>query len=247
MNLQKTLDSLQPYVIGIRYIDNHVIVDVVFKEDWTILEDTKIKKVKGNEDMNYYMLFSEVEGIGLDDLLAYVDKIIKVNMDREKKHELLVKKVNELKELFKKNTLTKLTTLKFSFGEENLVGNITELDEISEPVVQSSIEEEPPIEEDIEESVIIKHPIIPKAPPVYLDENKQPIPLSEEDKEILEEEARAEKNRQIIEARKNKTVIKSLGKVELPPKKVMTQTLTAPDCECGPEEACSKCIDRKGY
>ena len=79
-NIQKTLDSLQPYVIGIRYLEGTPLVDVVFKEGWAVQEDPKIKMMKGNEEMNYYMLFSEVKGIGLDELLGFVDKTIKLNI-----------------------------------------------------------------------------------------------------------------------------------------------------------------------
>jgi len=92
-NIQKTLDSLQPYVIGIRYLEGTPLVDAVFKEGWTVPDDNKVKKVRGNEEMNYYMLFSEVAGVGLDDLLDYVKKTIDLNIEREKKHDLLKEKV----------------------------------------------------------------------------------------------------------------------------------------------------------
>ena len=107
-NIQKTLDSLQPYVIGIRYVEGTPLVDAVFKEGWTIPEDNNIKRIKGNEEMNYVMIFSEVKGVGLDDLLGYVEKTIKLNQEREKKHELLRSKVNELKEMFKKYNIPQI-------------------------------------------------------------------------------------------------------------------------------------------
>ena len=128
MNIQKTLDSLQPYVIGIRYLEGTPLVDVVFKEGWNVPEDAKIKKIKGNDDMNYFMLLSEIPGVGLDELLAFVDKTIKLNIEREKKHDLLKVKFNELKEVFKKTSLDKLKNLKFTFTEEDLVPTLTEFD-----------------------------------------------------------------------------------------------------------------------
>jgi hypothetical protein len=64
MNIQDTLDKLQPYVIGIRYLDGTPLVDAVFKEGWTVIEDANIKKVKGDDGLNYYMIFSEIKGIG---------------------------------------------------------------------------------------------------------------------------------------------------------------------------------------
>src|SRR5215831_2807093 len=99
--IQETLNSLQPYLIGIRYLEGTVLVDVVFKNGWSIIESSHIKAVKGDESLNYYMFFSESPNIGLDDLLANVRKIINFNLEREKKQELLNAKIIELKKLFK--------------------------------------------------------------------------------------------------------------------------------------------------
>ena len=246
--IQKTLDSLQPYVIGIRYLEGTVLVDAVFKEGWTVPEDSKIKAVKGDDGMNYYMLFSEVKGIGLDELLAYVAKVIKINLEREKKHELLRTKVNELKEIFKRNSLEKLNSLKFTFTEEDLVPKLEEFDlnideePMIEPVIQEPIIEEPIYEEEV---------VIPTEPVSYLDENGKPFEMTDEDREMLEEEARAERNRQILEAKKQKQGVKTISKrVELPPKPQLEMAKTrnyVTDCECGEDEACEKCIDSKGY
>jgi hypothetical protein len=248
-NIQKTLDSLQPYVIGIRYVEGTPVVDAVFKEGWSVPADNNVKMAKGDESMNYYMLFSELPNIGLDDLLAYVDKVIKLNLDREKKHELLRVKVNELKEVFKKNTLAKLTRLKFTFAEEELVGNLNDFD--------IDIDDEMPIEEVFEEEIIDEN--IPNQqgdltnPAQYLDENGNPIELTEDEREILEEEARAERNRKAIRnGRKPTVTTKVQNKVELPPKRkpelVLSESYESEtDCDCGPDEACDKCIDSKGY
>jgi len=250
-NIQKTLDSLQPYVIGIRYVEGTPVVDAVFKEGWSVPADNNVKMAKGDETMNYYMLFSESPNIGLDDLLTYVDKVIKLNLEREKKHELLRVKVNELKEVFKKNTLAKLTRLKFTFAEEELVGNINdfdidmEIDEISPIPVTETFEEEI-----IEETVPSQQGNLTN-PSQYLDENGNPIELTEEEREILEEEARAERNMKAIRNGRKPTVpAKVQNKVELPPKRKPEMVLSESydtDCDCGPDEACDKCIDSKGF
>jgi hypothetical protein len=44
MNIQKTLDSLQPYVIGIRYLDGIPLVDVVLKRVGNYQKTLKYKK-----------------------------------------------------------------------------------------------------------------------------------------------------------------------------------------------------------
>ena len=253
MNIQKTLDALQPYVIGIRYLEGTPLVDVIFKEGWKVPEDAKIKIVKGNDEMNYYMLFSEITGIGLDELLIFVEKTIKLNLEREKKQELLRFKVNELKEVFKKNSLTKLQNLKFTFSDDDLVPKLNDFDDdlLDEPI-------QLPKEEPQQSSTITIEPEIQEEsikPISYLDENQKPVELTDEDREILEEEARAERNRKMIEAQKDK---KNKGnnmskKVELPPKRKIEMAVAdvdrdyEPECDCGPNNACPKCIDSKGY
>jgi len=250
-NIQKTLDLLQPYVIGIRYLEGTPLVDVVFKEGWAVQEDPKIKMMKGNEEMNYYMLFSEVKGVGLDELLGFVDKTIKLNIEREKKHDLLREKVQELKEVFKRNTLDKLKRLKFAFNEEDLVPKLDEFDlDIDEDFTPAPVVDyTEPIDEMIyEESEYEEVPETFTDAAEFLDENGVPIALTEEEKEILAEEARAERNRKMIESKK--VTGKKPLKVELPPKRKIEMAINENydsdgDCECGPDEACNKCIDNK--
>jgi hypothetical protein len=228
-NIQKTLDSLQPYVIGIRYLEGTPLVDAVFKEGWTVPEDPKVKKVKGNDEMNYFMLFSEIEGIGLDELLAYVKKTIDINVEREKKHDLLKEKVNELKEVFKKNSLDKLKRLKFSFAEEDLVPKLDDFD--VDDTYDEPFEEEVVTEtvvpnlypENVEEYATsgekeFEEPIDPQQH-TFLDENGNPIELSEEELEIIEEEERARKNMEYLKGKKQTDKFKNVSsKVELPPR-----------------------------
>lgn len=246
-NIQETLDSLQPYVISIRYVDGTPVVDTIFKEGWTVPDDAKIKKIKGNDDMNYFMIFSEVEGIGLDELLAYVDKTIKLNQEREKKHDLLRKKVNELKELFRKTSLTKLSRLKFGFEDEDLTPKLDDFDvddDFDEETVAST---EQPFGEEVTKEPTFKPSITSDIP--YLDENGKPIEMSEEEKEMLEEEARAQRNIRALQNNKPKAINHIAKKVELPPKPKLSiaDNDFETDCECGPNEACDKCIDQKDF
>jgi hypothetical protein len=110
---------------------------------------------------------------------------------------------------------------------------------LSEPHVDNEIEPQPHIEE-----------VAVATPSQYLDENRQPIELTEEDKEILAEEARAERNRQILTNKKQKQSSIS-KKVELPPKRKIEMAISErdyeSDCDCGENDACEKCIDKKGY
>lgn len=222
-NIQKTLDSLQPYVIGIRYLEGTPLVDAVFKEGWTVPDDNTIKKVRGNDEMNYYMLFSEVKGIGLDELLEYVKKTIDLNVEREKKHDLLKEKVNELKEIFKKTSLEKLKRLKFTFNEEDLIPKLDDFDAEIEETFEEEIIETPQTNfypENVDEYSTSEEKVFEESTiSSYLDENGNPIELSEEELEMIEEEKRALKNMEMLKAKKQIEKTKNLSsKVELPPR-----------------------------
>ena len=235
-NLQKVLDTLQPYLIGIRYLDKLTVIDVLFKDGWVLPESDVIKAMKGNEDINYYMIFSEKEGIGIDELIQYVQSIIKVNMERESKHELLKQKVQELKDVFKKNSLAKLMHLKFKFEEDGigideLATDITDIDEITSQ----------PVKQPIYDETDIAQPIIQQE-------------LTEEELERIEEDKRAAAYLKMKQESKKATAVNNVSKkVELPPRKI-SHALAADvddyvvgECGCGPEEACDKCMDSKGF
>jgi len=231
-NIQKTLDSLQPYVIGIRYLEGTPLVDVVFKEGWTVSDESKIKKVKGDNDMNYYMLFSDDENIGLDELLNSVKRTIDINVEREKKHELLREKVNQLKVVFKNNSLEKLKNLNFTFSEDDLVPKLDDFDldidmveeTIEEPIVDVKTEELSKIiysaseidaiAEEYSETTETKGLGVTR----YLDENGNPIEISEEELEIIEEEERGMKNLEYLKSKNQNSKTNKVKNIELPPR-----------------------------
>ncbi len=126
--IQEKLDSLQPHIVGIRYVQGMQIVDAVFNEGWTVPNSDVIKKELVDEGQNYYMFYTEKEGVTIDDLLDYVEGIININIEREVKHALLKTKVKELQKIFKNNSLSKLERLKFSFGEADIVPSLLEMD-----------------------------------------------------------------------------------------------------------------------
>jgi hypothetical protein len=224
-SIQKTLDSLQPYVIGIRYLEGLPLVDTVFKEGWTVPDDQSITKVKGDEGMNYYMIYSEKKGVGIDDLLSFVDKTIKLNLEREKKHELLRVKVEELKKLFKENSLANLSRLKFTLSEEDITPSLGDFDLNIDDEAKSDLPLTPETTDVThQEPVIYTAEMIDNMysdeedqPPMltqYVDEDGNPIKYTEDELEMMEEEARAERNRKLFKNKKNGMA----SKVELPPR-----------------------------
>jgi hypothetical protein len=147
--IQERLNELRPYVVGIRYLQGIQLVDAVLKEGWAVPESQIIQRERVDGDENYYMFFSNNEDIDIDDLLDFVQEIINLNIEREKKYELLKSKVTELQKIFKENTLAKLQKLKFTFNEPDIIPSLIDMDNIKADI---DINEEPiSIEPKIEE------------------------------------------------------------------------------------------------
>lgn len=215
--LQKAFQSLQPYLLGIRYLEVMPIIDVQFREGWFLPESKYVIKTKIDGEDNHFMLYSENKDIGLDDLLQYLEITIKANIEREKKTQLLKIKGRELQELFKNTPLKKLERLKFTFEDEDIIDMV--------------INDVPP-EEEI--PVVIQPPA-----------NLQPMPvapLTEDEKEMIEEEKRAENHKKLKELQATKKFKSPASKVELPPKVLAT---VDQECDCGPDEFCTKCMEAK--
>jgi hypothetical protein len=246
MSIQEQLDSLQPFIIGIRYLKGYPVIDVVLRDGWTLPTEDNIITLKGNDEVNYYMIYSETNGIGVDELLLFVKKTITLNLNREKKQELFHTKVDELKLIFKQNTLDELLKLKFVFdkADDYSVADRYTID-LDETPIETPISE---VLTDPDYDVLNQQsqPIIDSQ---YLDKNGIPIELTEDELELIEEEERGKRNLLVTKAKKKTATIKNISKVELPPKKLTSVPLNErdyePDCNCGPEEACEKCIENK--
>jgi hypothetical protein len=241
-NLQETLNSLQPYVNSISYVSNKQVVVAKFNNGWILPDSKLVTKVKSAEDSDSYFIYSEVEGIGLDEILDYIRVVINVNLEREKKHLLLKEKIEELKTLFKKNTLAQLTKLRFVLTDDLIMPK-------SEDIELHDIDIEP--EAPVAPAVQLPPPTsVVEVEPEYIPEPQIPLPdnMTEEELEILEEERRAENYRLYREknpqpVKQPKGVTKKHQRVELPPR----QMAYVGGCDCGENEACEKCIDAKGY
>ena len=182
--IQNKLDSLQPYIVGIRYIQGLQVVDAVFKDGWTVPESDIIRKELVEEGKNYYMFYTEKEKVTFDDLLEYVEGIITINIEKENKEELFKIKVKELQEVFKKSSLKKLSTLNFKFSELTKLPTLNEdieikLDEEIEAKTSEPISKEEPVKEKLGTNVTkVKGQEIelpPKGEKIVLEEHSSKI------------------------------------------------------------------------
>lgn len=220
--IQERLNALRPYVIGIRYLEGIQLVDAILKEGWTVPKSQLIQTEKIEGDNNYYIFFSDNEKMDIDDLLNYVQEIINLNIEREKKYELLTTKVGELQKIFKDNSLTKLQKLKFTFNEPDLLPPLIDMEKITEESVVDLLERS--TIESIEPEV------------------KQI--------ETFEENVTTTNNNSVIKT-PNKNNQK-FNDIELPPKgqKIELEEFIEPAniiCKCGPEEICPICEEEKDF
>ena len=225
MNIQKRIDSLQPYVIQIRFLNGVSIVDTVFKQGWKVPESKVIQTVKGDDvDNNYFMIYTEREDLGIDDVLDFIEKVIEINIEREKKYELLKVKTEELKELFRRTPLSKLQNMKFELGSEKLVPDAMPDD--FDDIKIDDVDEESPIEEEISTE----------------DETIDSTPDDTPTDKVNDELDITSKKSPVIEKVGNQ-------EIELPPKgeKIVVEEYEEPTivCKCGPGEMCPVCVDEK--
>tara|TARA_Y100000592_G_C5395138_1_gene280219 strand:+ start:95 stop:592 length:498 start_codon:yes stop_codon:yes gene_type:complete len=129
--VQEKLNSLRPYVTGIRFVKNLSVVDVIIKEGWNIFESDTVSYKPSSTNSNYFMVFPKNPEDSIDVVLTHVEHVINVNIEKENKLVLLKAKIEELKQLFTNKTLTELEKLKFIFEEvseptlEDISKNVT--------------------------------------------------------------------------------------------------------------------------
>lgn len=236
-NINKRLNSLKPYVTGIRFHENIQIVDTILKEGWVIPKSEFILKAEDEKDKTIFMFFSQDENIGIDEILDYIETIVNINLEREKKQILFKEKIEELREFFKKHKLNELINMKFSLIENDPIHK--ELDnDIHEENTSIEIKEtkQPNV---IESKEQLKE--VFKEKPVFTEN------MTEEEREEEESIARAEAFRKQKLEKQNNPQVKTHNKVELPPKSNNT-TIMEQTCDCGDglDKFCDYCMERKG-
>lgn len=226
--IQERLDMLQPYVIGIRYVEGVAFIDAILKEGWSVPKSNVISKHVDEQQPTYHLFYSEKEGIGIDELLDYVEKIINLNIERQLKQDFLKVKVDELKALFVKTPLIELKTLKFVLGKNNLIPDLTD----GEDDLDISIDD--PINDSIDEKNG-EQPI-----------HQEPIPQEQINQQPINHEVKINnKIRPNQSQQKNGIELPPKGKIELEIHDLPPEMTQGP-CNCGPDEFCPKCMDEKG-
>tara|TARA_R100000664_G_C2743803_1_gene131930 strand:- start:1139 stop:1537 length:399 start_codon:yes stop_codon:yes gene_type:complete len=129
MKISEKISPLLPYIKEIKFSEKHVLVGGVFYPKWIVNDkkDGVIKIVKSGEDetgKTIYHFYGLTTQVDVDTILDYFSSVVNENLDRERKEDLFKKKVNELKTIFKGNTLTDLEKLSMDIKEIKIEKNI---------------------------------------------------------------------------------------------------------------------------
>jgi hypothetical protein len=123
MKLFDEIQSLIPYLVSIRIIENVISIDVSIPSDWKIpkrLVDEKsiLEDQSPDENFRFFSFVGEITQENFTNLYASIKNIIKYNKDREEKEKLFQEKVNELKSYFDKQSLDEIKKIKFNFDNK---------------------------------------------------------------------------------------------------------------------------------
>jgi len=223
MTIQEKLDELTPYVTAIRHGDVP-IVDISIPSAWGVPESKKIAvtKVESKDaEITKCLIYGNTEHkVSTDELLEYVTKTVKLNIELEKKRILLREKITELTTLFSSTPLSKLENLRFSFEVERV-----------ETISLGTIDED-----------------VPAHPPGWskeeVDENDRL--QAEERAKTHENDTVTDTVTESVEDEEPKIHNANGMRVELPPKKkeaVPVEEFAEAACNCGGGEVCPTCTD----
>jgi len=253
-DINKRFEDLQPYVLAMRFNKGLTVIDTMFKEGWVVPVSEDIGFETIADKPNYYMLYPKVDEAGISEILDYVQYVIDINVEREMKYNLLLQKVKELEELFKRSSLSKCESLKFTFDEvkktmsegmslKDMPLDIVEPAPVTKPVQKVS-KQAPRIEVGAQP---MENKVNQPLPTIKVQDGEPPLT------QVVEREVSAD-----VDAWNKQTqaegVTARVGNeiIDLPPRnnKVELETFDVPEiiCNCDPRDpnqVCPVCYEQK--
>lgn len=119
MSLYKEFSTLFPYLQSVRKIEKYLSFDVAFPMSWKLpkkyVEEDKVMEQESTmTDHRFFSFVSEISESNVEKTSENLQNIIKYNLEREEKDKLFQNKVDELKNIFEKQNLNNLKSLKFN-------------------------------------------------------------------------------------------------------------------------------------
>ena len=256
MTIQERLNILQPYVTGLRYVKGTPILDAKLKDKWTVPKSEIIKYAPIDEkDPLTLVFFSEDSRVGFDELLDFVEVIIKTNIERQRKTEFLKAKkvellklvedtVEDLKKKLRVSPLSQLQDIKYSIieGKPNVIEFTEEDDEIfdEEPVIQVKAESKMGIDAEAELTKRLNEEMAITIPP-HINPEEVYVEPARDDDNFDPDEKEIPTPHQVKKGEPKQTKVRN---IELPPRNQQPKQRSG-SCNCGPEEFCDLCMDDK--
>jgi hypothetical protein len=138
MSLFREFSALLPYLQSVRKIKEYISFDVSFPTTWKLPKKfiNEERFVEIDSTVTNHRMFSFVSEVSEDEIelvSTNIQNIIKYNLEREEKELLFQLKVDELKSIFEKQTLTVLKDLQFEIKPKKI-----ELEDEDEGVVETA-------------------------------------------------------------------------------------------------------------
>lgn len=152
MSLYKELSPFVEYIHSIRKLKTYLSFDMLFPSKWSIpksiVEEGQIVAFEAeSQSLKGISFVSATNELEVSKTLSRIDKIIRLNKEKEIKEKLFKDTVEQLKTTFEKTGLDKLKNLYFDFDEESKTPELNvEIDDNDLDYEQDS-----PITEDIED------------------------------------------------------------------------------------------------
>lgn len=123
MTFYTQMEPVFEYLLQIRKIENYLMFDMVFPMTWKVpkrfvIEDKFLNQGQHEEDKILLSFVADFQQKELDLTVNNIIGIINYNLEREEKDRLLQVKINELKNIFDKQSLDNLKELKFDITKK---------------------------------------------------------------------------------------------------------------------------------
>ncbi len=129
MNLYSHLIKFEDYLLSVRRLDTHISMDLTLPTSWgipkSVQEVAQIVpyelNVEGQRGISFVCEFNEES---FEKTILALNKIIKLNKEKEIKNQMFEEAVKSLRVTFDKKDLDTLKTLEFKFSDKTILPEI---------------------------------------------------------------------------------------------------------------------------
>lgn len=120
-SLQNRFISFEKLSPSIEFYGGKTIVSVIYRNGWRVLKSNNEKiKIAGDEENDMKYFYYADADIDINLIFDEIESTIKFNSEIEDKKNLLIEKINELKEIFETEDLSVLKTITFKYKKKRV-------------------------------------------------------------------------------------------------------------------------------